>query len=173
MQKNKEIQNLVWREVKSETITPDVYLQKYGFKPLIAKNYETYTPNPQIIENIRKILAEKGKVLKILIIGADWCKDCSENVPKGIKIVKELNSEFLEMHIIYGLKTNPLKKKGELNWHPKASPPEALNPKFDLIAIPIFYFFNEEGKYLGRIVEKPTKGSTLEEDMLKLIEKRL
>lgn len=171
--KSEALKELEWTEIKSDTIGPDDYLEKYGYKPLIVKNFENYLPDSQIIKKIKTVLEEKKKVLKVLIIGAEWCADYSENVPKGVKIVKELNTTFIEMHIIYGVKTNPFRKKGDLYWHPRHSPPEAINPKFDLQKIPIFYFFNGEGKYLGRVVEKPRAGSRLEGDMLTIIEKKL
>jgi len=171
--KSEVLKELEWAEIKSETIGPDKYLEKYGYKPLISKNFENYTPDSETIKEMREVLERKGKVLKVLTIGAEWCTDCSENVPKCVRIVKEVDSEHIKMHIIYGVKTNPFRKKGELYWHPKHSPPEATNPKFDLQKIPIFYFFNGEGKYLGRVVEKPREGSTLEKDMLTIIEKRL
>ena len=171
--KSEALKDLEWTEIKSETIGPDKYLEKYGYKPLITKNFEKYIPDSEIIEKIKEQLEEKGKILKILIIGAEWCADCSQNVPKGVRIVKEIDSKNIEMHILYGVKTNAFRKEGELYWHPKHSPPEAVNPKFDLQKIPIFYFFNGEGKYLGRVVEKPREGSTLEKDMLTIIEKRL
>ena len=46
-------------------------------------------------------------------------------------------------------------------------PPEAVDPKFNLSAVPTFYFFNGEGKFLGKIIERPTK--SLEEDILDIL----
>ncbi|MFW9819248.1 MAG: hypothetical protein ACFFE5_06520, partial [Candidatus Thorarchaeota archaeon] len=46
-------------------------------------------------------------------------------------------------------------------------------PKFDLRAIPTFYFFNNSGEYIGVIVENPEYNSTLEEDLLKILKRYL
>ncbi|MFW9881956.1 MAG: hypothetical protein ACFFG0_53515, partial [Candidatus Thorarchaeota archaeon] len=99
--------------------------------------------------------------------------DCSRNVPNMIKIAKEINTEDFELKILYGIMKNALKKSGETIWHKKRSPPEATDPKFALKAIPSFYFFNKTGEYLGVIVENPEYQSTLEEDILKILEKSI
>ena len=62
---------------------------------------------------------------------------------------------------------NALHKPGETIWHKTRSPPEAVNPKFELEAIPTFYLFNKNGDYLGQIKENPKK--TIEEDTLEII----
>jgi hypothetical protein len=82
-------------------------------------------------------------------------------------------TEDFEVKVLYGIMKNALHKPGETIWHKKRSPPEATDPKFDLGAIPTFYFFNKSGKYLGEIVENPKDQSTLEEDILQIIEKNL
>ena len=90
-----------------------------------------------------------------------------------IKIVKSMGSNNIELKILYGVMVNALHKPGETLWHKQRSPPEAVNPKFDLRKIPTFYFFDGSGKYLGVIVENPKHGSTLEEDGFEIIEKNL
>jgi hypothetical protein len=56
-------------------------------------------------------------------------------------------------------------------WHKTRSPPEAVNPKFDLKAIPMFYFFNRNNEFLGIIRERQKK--TIEEDTLEIIKEGL
>ena len=51
------------------------------------------------------------------------------------------------------------------------SPPEAVNLKFDLKAIPTFYFFNRNNEFLGIIKENPKK--TIEENTLEIIKEGL
>lgn len=63
--------SLDWSDLKSETMSPEEYLEKYTYKPLIVKNYEDYAPKIEVIEEIRKILEEKNESFKILVIGAD------------------------------------------------------------------------------------------------------
>jgi len=162
-----------WSDIQSETMTPEEYLDKYNHKPVIVKNYEDYMPKLEIIEEIIKILKEKNESFKILVVGADWCPDCSVNTPRMVQLREIINKGLIELKILYGVKVNALRKQGEILWHPSQSPPEAIDPKFDLKKIPTVYFFNKEGKYLARIIENPGVNSTLEEDMLKIIKKKL
>ncbi|HDZ18519.1 hypothetical protein LCGC14_1799160 [marine sediment metagenome] len=165
------LEDLKWSDLTSPTLSPDNYLEKYENR--VKKNYESYKPKIEILENIKIKLENKNQKLKIVALGADWCPDCSVNVPKMIKIVKSIDTSKVELEILYGVMVNALHKPGETIWHKKRSPPEAVNPKFDLSKIPTFYFFDENGNYLGVIVEHPKYGSTLEEDTLEILEKNL
>jgi len=113
------------------------------------------------------MLKDKNEQLKIVAFGADWCPDCHKNVPRMIKLVKRLKTDDVELRILYGIMINALHKQEESIWHKTRSPPEAVNPKFELKAIPTFYFFNKQGEYLGRIVEHPR--DTIEEDTLNIM----
>jgi hypothetical protein len=161
--------NLKWNDLVSPTMTPDEYLKTYRDK--IAYNYETYKPNSAVLEKIKSYLKNKNEKLKIVALGADWCPDCTRNVPRMIKIVKLIKSNDISLHILYGIMVNALHKPGETIWHEKRSPPEAIDPKFELKAIPTFYFFNANGEFLDVIVEHPKK--TIEEDTLEIIEKNM
>ncbi|MFX0042443.1 MAG: thioredoxin family protein [Promethearchaeota archaeon] len=160
---------LKWNDLVSPTMTPDEYLDTYGDK--IADNYKTYEPNPAILEKIKANLKNKKEKLKIVALGADWCPDCSLNVPRMIKVVKLMKSNDISLHILYGIMVNALHKPGEKIWHKKRSPPEAVDPKFKLKAIPTFYFFNANGDFLDVIVENPK--ASIEEDTLEILEKNM
>jgi hypothetical protein len=152
-------------------MTPKEYLQTFGEK---TKNtYDEYKPKENVLNNINEFLKEKKEQLKIVALGADWCPDCSRNIPWMIKIVNNIDSKDVELKILYGIMVNALHKPGETIWHKMRSPPEATDPKFDLKAIPSFYFFNKAGEYLGVIVENPEYSSTLEEDILKILENNI
>jgi len=163
--------SLKWEDLVSPTLTPDEYLENYGNK--VKNVYDKYQPKSEILEKIKEVLKNKKEKVKIVALGADWCPDCSRNVPSMIKIAKELNIEDFELKILYGITVNALHKPEETIWHKKRSPPEATDPKFDLKAIPTFYFFNNSGEYIGVIVENPEYKSTLEEDTLKILKRYL
>ncbi len=156
----------------SPTQSSDEYLKLYKDKPVIIKNYESYAPKSEILENIKELLKNKNQKLRIVALGADWCPDCSRNMPHMIKIIKTINSEDVTLQILYGIMVNALHKPGEVVWHKSRSPPEAIDPKFGLKAIPTFYFFNKIGDLIGIIVEHPKWSSTLEEEMLEILEKK-
>ena len=163
--------DLKWEDLVSPTMTPDDYLKEFGEK--IAHSYETYEPKLDILEKILNLLKEKRELLKIVALGADWCPDCNRNVPRMIKIVQLMKSKDVDFQILYGIMVNALNKPGDTIWHKKRSPPEAIEPKFDLKKIPTFYFFNAKGDFLGLIVENPKYSSTLEEDLLEILEENL
>lgn len=163
--------DLRWNDLVSPTMSPNDYLKEFGDK--IANNYKIYEPKSDVLEKILKLLKEKKEKLKIVALGADWCPDCNINVPGMIKIVKLMKSQDVDFQILYGIMVNALHKPGESIWHKKRSPPEAVEPKFDLKKIPTFYFFNAKGDNIGLIVENPKYSSTLEEDLLEILEKNL
>ncbi len=165
------IKHLKWSDLISPTMTPDEYFKIY--KEKISKVYESYEPKSEIIEKIKQFLKSKQEKLKIVVLGADWCPDCSKHIPRMIKLIKNINTKDVTLKILYGIMVNALHKPEETIWHKKRSPPEATDPKFELKAIPTFYFFNKNGEYIGVIVENPKLTSTLEEDILEILEKKI
>ena len=164
-----EVEFLIWENIKSKTMSIKEYLKTIETNQETYENYEKYIPIAEIIEKIKKMLTSIDKKLKILVIGASWCPDCSKYVPRMIKIIELINNDKFHLEILYGVMVNALRKKGDRYWHKTKSPPEATDPKFDLEKIPTFYFFIDE-KYVGRIVERPIKFSTLEEELLYILE---
>ena len=163
--------DLKWEDLVSPTMSPEDYLEEFGEK--IEFNYKTYEPKLEILEKIKVLLTEKKETLKIVALGANWCPDCNINVPRMIKNVRLMKSIDVDFKILYGIMVNALHKPGDVVWHKQRSPPEAVQSKFDLKKIPTFYFFNKGGDLLGIIVENPKYSSTLEEDLLEILEKNL
>ena len=147
-----DLKNLKWGDLVLPTMKPDDYLKEYEEK--IALNYKTYEPKLDILEKINNLLNEKKETLKIVALGADWCPDCTRNVPRMIKIMKLMKNKDENFKILY-------------------SPPEAVKTHFNLKRLPTFCFFNEIGDLLGIIVENPKNSSTLEEDLLEILEDKL
>ncbi|MBY9004363.1 MAG: thioredoxin family protein [Candidatus Lokiarchaeota archaeon] len=158
--------DLKWDDLVSPTMNPDDYLKQFGEK--IEDNFKTYEPKGEVLDKVKKLLKNNKEKLKIVALGADWCPDCNRNVPRMIKIIKLMKSNDIEFRILYGIMVNALHKPGEAIWHGKRSPPEAIDPRFELKAIPTFYFFNKNKEFIGLIKEHPKK--TIEEDMLEILE---
>jgi thiol-disulfide isomerase/thioredoxin len=165
-----DLKNLTWSDIESDLMDPQEFKSKIKEKPEKWNNYQKYKLERKIIKKIKKLLKKKNQKIKLVAIGAEWCKDCSIQLPRMIKISEEFEREIFEFYILYGVMVNAFHKEGELKWHKEKSPPEAANPKFDLHAIPTIYIFNKEGKYMNRIVEKPTKTGRLENEILHLLE---
>lgn len=162
--------DLKWDDIKSSTMNTEKYLEHIKEKKDMINNFNTYSPNEDVIEQISTLLSDKNEEINLLAIGADWCHDCAKQVPSMLKIIKNLNNTPIKFRILYGVKTNPFHKEDEPLWHKEKSPPEATDPKFNLEAIPTFYFFKKDGQYVGRIVEGPAENSTLEQEFLKILE---
>lgn len=161
--------DLKWDDLVSPTMNPDDYLEQFGEK--IDNNYKTYKPKSEVLEKIKNLLDKNKEKLNIVALGADWCPDCIRNVPRMIKIIKLMKSKDIEFRILYGIMVNALHKPGETIWHEKRSPPEAVDPRFELKAIPTFYFFNKNKEFIGIIKENPK--DTIEEDMLEILKTSL
>jgi len=166
-----DLENLTWSDIKSDLMNPQEFKRKIKEKVEKWKNYQNYEPNPKTIENIRTLLAKENEKVKLIAIGAEWCGDCAIQLPRMLKISEKFDKNIFEFYVLYGVMVDALKKNGDSKWHEKKSPPEATNPKFNLHAIPTIYLFDEDGKYLSRIVEKPTKKGTLEKELLYLLKK--
>ncbi len=158
---------LIWKDIISPTLTAEEYMEQ--FRDKIELNYKNYEPKKEILEELAQLLRSKNEGLKILVLGAEWCPDCNKNVPRMIKIIRNIKNVKIEFKILYGIMVNALHKQDELLWHKTRSPPEALDPKFDLRAIPTFYLFDSSGTLLDVIIENPKHNSTLEEEMLSII----
>ncbi len=163
--------DLKWEDLVSPTMSPDDFLKEYG--DIIRDSYKTYKPKLDILEKISKVLEEKKEILRIVALGANWCPDSRRNMPRMIKIVKLMKNKEVKFKILFGIMTNASHMPGEAIWHKEWSPSEANDPKFDLKRIPTFYFFNKSGDLLGIIIENPKYSSTLEEDLLEILERKL
>ena len=159
------LKDLIWDDITSQVMNPQKYMKKSSEKKEVLETYENYKPNKVAIKKIKDYLLKNKEELKFFAIGAIWCPDCNENIPRMIKILEEF--EDIEFKILYGVKVDVYKKKNKAKvmWNSEKSPQEAVNPKFELLKIPTIYIFNQEGKYVNRIVENPREGSTLEEDI--------
>jgi thiol-disulfide isomerase/thioredoxin len=138
-----------------------------GNRNSYKKMFNNYQPNGEILQKIRIILDKNDEKLTIVAYGATWCPDCRLNIPRLIKIESEFNSTRLKLLIFSKIKTKmpTMRKPGQTIWKSPPSPPEAIDPKFDMKKIPMIYIFKKNGDCLGRIVENPEHTSTLEGDI--------
>lgn len=98
----------------------------------------------------------------MVAFSAEWCKDYAVNIPI-LALISEATG--LNVRIFGGLKRGPLNPTRK--WSIPPSPPEV--EKFQVDKIPLILVFDKEGMELGRIVENPKEGLTLEEEILHII----
>ena len=163
-------EKLVWSDITSPMMTRDEYDTKFKDEASIQENYSAYTPKSEIIEKISAFLTSKNKTIKILAMGATWCTDCKIQIPHLLKILDALPPDRVAVRFLYGIKTDPYRKPGDVKWSARHSPPEAVNPKFATNKIPMLYIFDSIGSSLAIIEEKPQKYPTIEETLLAALE---
>jgi len=163
-------EKLNWSDIVSPMMTRDEYNTKFKDEAPIHENYSVYTPKSETIKKISDFLTSKNESIKILAMGAAWCKDCKIQIPHLLKIVDALPSDRVAVRFLYGIKTDPYRKPGDVKWSARHSPPEAVNPKFAVNKIPMIYIFNATGSLLAKIEERPHKFPTIEEVFLSVLE---
>lgn len=169
---------LNWTDVKSAPVPVQEYLEKIVDANIKELHYETmtaYKPKNETIHQIQSWLKQQHHQMTILAIGATWCPDCQRNLSHLAKIMKEIADSNMKTVVLGGIKTKkqlntPRTSTDPIRWAVPPSPPETLDPKFDLTHIPTFYLFLQDGTCIGRIVENPPLGSTLEEEIWRLIQ---
>ncbi len=120
-------------------------LQQGEFASYYFKEYESYRPNPKVLNQLYDLMAD----VKIRIVLATWCIDSKRQVPRFIKILDQLNFDLHQLEMI-GVDSRKL--AGEIDI-------EDLN----IGLVPTFIFYKQNNE-IGRIIERPTE--SLEEDML-------
>jgi thiol-disulfide isomerase/thioredoxin len=135
-------------------------------------NYKAYHPKKEVIQKLKTFFEDNPYSLRILTLGATWCKTCSNVKPSLIKIVEAVDSENLEIFLLGGVKTTMESSEEDYSWSQR-SPPEFHNPKFVVNQIPMVYFFNEEGQCLSRIEKYPDNGLSFEEAILEIAQQHL
>lgn len=129
--------------------------------------YDRYSPDSQIMEKIDSWMQKNDELLDIQAFGAPWCGDCRVQLPRLVKISQMIPANRIILGFHTEIKVNPpsQRKPGAVIWRSPPSPPEALNPEFDMYHIPAIFLFLKSGKCIGKIDERPSHTSTLEGDI--------
>lgn len=154
--------NVDVKQLFERTVSIHDYLEKLSepFKEKFFERKRTYKLNSEVTERLK----EYAKKIFIVAFSAEWCKDCTANIP-----VLALLSEKADIKIrVFGnLKKDPLNPKEK--WRIPPSPPEVKT--FNVDKIPHIMIFNRQGKLLGTIIENPKEPNSLEEEILEIVEK--
>jgi len=147
-------------EIRKETVSVSQYLEgiKHPFREKFLTRKQTYQPKREAINQLKKF-AEKYTVVAF---SAEWCKDCTANIPV-LAIISETTG--LEVRIFGGLMKDPLSRTGK--WRIPPLPPEVKT--FNVEKIPLIILFDKEGREVGKIVENPRREPTLEEELLEIM----
>jgi thiol-disulfide isomerase/thioredoxin len=145
--------------LRKKTVSINQYIanlkQPFRKKFLIRK--QMYKPKHEVLTQLRKIA---GRYV-VIAFSAEWCKDCTANIPV-LAIISEATG--LEVRVFGGLMKDPLNPTRK--WRIPPSPPEVEIFKVD--KIPLILVTNTNGEEIGRIIENPVE-PTIEEEILRII----
>ncbi|HZW78339.1 MAG TPA: thioredoxin family protein [Flavobacteriaceae bacterium] len=123
-------------------------LQLEGFKDWFGPKYETYTPDPQVITELKPLI----KDIDIVVFMGTWCEDSHRDIPDLYRVLDEL--EYDESRLtMYAVSDDK-------------SEPAGLVKEYHIIQVPTIIFY-KNGKEINRIVEYSIR--TLEQDMLDIL----
>ena len=164
------LEKVRWEDLKSHLIPGSQYLNKITnsqFFEIYRGNFEKYSPNMNVLGQMKAWFSQNLEELRIVILGAEWCPDCQRNGAALLKIELILNDPTFRLFFLSGVKTNPLRRtKTDIHWAVPPSPPEVNDPKFAVKAIPMIYLFLREGQCIGLITENPSHTKTIEEELM-------
>lgn len=154
--------NVNLADIRKKTVSAKQYIDslEQPFKDKFLMRKETYRLKQEVISQLKKFVNEHV----IVAFSAEWCKDCTANIPV-LALISEATG--IETRIFGGLKKDPLSQTSK--WRIPPSPQEVKT--FNVDKIPLIIMFNMDGEEIGRIIENPQE-PTLEEELLKIILKR-
>lgn len=104
------------------------------------RHYDEYTPDPDDIEAVTKLVREHG--VKALVLGEHWCPDVWRGVPVMAKI-----AEATGMEVRYFMRDE---NKDIMN--------EFLN-QGEFESVPTIVFYDGNHRYLGHWIERPAQAN--------------
>jgi len=167
--------DLHWDDIESELLEGKAYINHISSrkeKIMHQSNYKAYSPQEEFIQALKTFFTNKDKAMRILTLGATWCKTCADVKPTIIRIVEAVDSPKLRVFLLGGVKTTMQSTDDDYDWADR-SPPEFHNPKFAVKQIPVVYFFNASGECITRIEKYPEDTDTYEETILKIAKNQL
>lgn len=149
--------------IRSRTKSASEYVQtlpeneKQGFLDV----YEDHELDFGSVEALRDLV----KGVTIVVLSAGWCKDCKNAIPVLAHLEEQID---LDVRVFGGMKTAPLDPNHK--WAVPPSPPEA--EEWKVKAIPWIEIFDKTGNKIGTIIERPTVKTTLEAELLYVLENK-
>jgi tetratricopeptide (TPR) repeat protein len=127
-------------------------LEKKPYAEWYTKNHNDYTPNPGVVEQLKKL---KPSQYKIKILLGTWCGDSKREVPRLTKLLKQLAFPVENLELIGLNDSSAVYKQG----------PNHEEAGLEIYRVPTFIIY-DNNKEIGRINEYPAE--TLERDLLKI-----
>jgi thiol-disulfide isomerase/thioredoxin len=151
--------DLVNIKERSQSVKEYISTLEDKWKEIQLEEYRNY----DLDENVVRELGDYVDRITIVSLGASWCKDCRKAIPVLMKLEEEVG---VEVRVFGSVKTAPLDPNRQ--WAIPPSPPEL--DEWNVTAIPWIVIFDKFGKRIATIIEKPKHKSTLEAEILYVIE---
>lgn len=147
-------------DVRKRTVSANEYIEslEQPFRQNFLSQKQTYQLNTEALNQLRRIMEKHV----IIAFSAVWCKDCASDIPVLALLSEEAGAE---VRVFGGLKKDPLNPKRK--WRIPPSPPEV--EAYEIEKLPTIIVVDAEGWEKGRIVEKPTRMPTLEQEICEII----
>lgn len=123
-------------------------LKMEAFKDWFKPGYEDYTPDPEVMEQLKPLL----KDVEITVFMGTWCEDSHRDLPHLYKILDEANFDESKLQV-YATSE-------------EKTTPEGYEEGKNIIQVPTIIFYRN-GKEINRIVEYSIY--TVEQDMLNIL----
>ncbi|WP_272151597.1 thioredoxin family protein [Tenacibaculum aiptasiae] len=111
--------------------------------------YSYYETDQNTINKLKPYL----KDVKIKGFMGTWCGDSKREIPNFYKLLDEAGFNYKNLELV------------TVNRSKKAN---GLEEGFNILRVPTFIFY-KDGKEIGRFVEHAIDGSTIEDDILKIV----
>ncbi|MCE2994698.1 MAG: hypothetical protein ACK5RG_19880 [Cyclobacteriaceae bacterium] len=131
-------------------------LQQEPYNSWYASNFDSYHPNSTIVDALKK---QKPSNYSIKIYFGSWCGDSKRELPRMMRLLKEIN--FSEKNIVLiGVDDSTEVYKQS---------PKRLEAGLNIYRVPTFIIYDGKNE-VSRIVEYPVE--TLERDLLKIVSRQ-
>ncbi|NOS91342.1 MAG: hypothetical protein HOP30_05435 [Cyclobacteriaceae bacterium] len=131
-------------------------LKQEPYNSWYASNFDSYHPNASLVEALKK---QKLSNYSIKIYFGSWCGDSKRELPRMMRLLKEINFPEKNVTLIGVDDSTEVYKQS----------PKRLEAGLNIYRVPTFIIY--EGKNeVSRIVEYPVE--TLERDLLKIISRQ-
>ena len=121
--------------------------------------YDHYKLDQEVVNELKKYVND----YIVVLFSASWCHDSRAGVPVFALLETEIG---LEVRVFGGMETAPFDRE-----HTWAIPPSPLEAEAcGVTAVPwIMILEKKSGQEVGKIIERPTWGKTIEAELLEII----
>jgi hypothetical protein len=152
--------NIDVSEIRTRTVSISQYMESLEepYREKFSSRKQEYQLNWESVSRLKRFAED----CIVVAFSAEWCKDCTANIPV-LALIHEATG--LEVRIFGNIKKDPL--SATRKWRIPPSPPEVETFKID--KLPTILVFNKQGKEMGKIIENPTNMPTLEQELEAII----